>query len=194
MAQVETKDGIPAMHVVTRSEWRAWLDAHHATATKVWLIIYAKGTGVPSVQQAEAVEEALCYGWIDSKSVKRDARSRYQYFCPRKPKSIWSKVNKGRIAALLADGKMMPAGLHTIEVAKANGMWTFYDAVEETVIPDDLAAAFATQPEARKKFDAFSRSARKLILYWIVSAKGADTRARRVAETVAKAAMGLRSQ
>ncbi len=189
----ELKDGQPAFHAPDQAAWRAWLEAHHATQESVWLIIYRKGSGMPSVYYPEAVDEALCFGWIDSKPNKRDAQSYYQFFSRRKPKSVWSKVNKTKVERLLAAGKIAPAGLRMIEIAKENGMWTHLDAIEEEIMPEDLVAAFATAPDALAKFQRFPPSARKGIFQWIISAKGTETRAKRVAEAVAKAALGERA-
>jgi uncharacterized protein YdeI (YjbR/CyaY-like superfamily) len=189
----ELKDGQPAYHAPDQAAWRTWLQEHHATQEFVWLIIYRKGSGTPSVYYPEAVDEALCFGWIDSKPHKRDAESYYQFFSRRKPKSVWSKVNKGKVERLLAAGKIAPAGLRMIEIAQENGMWSHLDAIEEDIMPDDLVAAFAEQPEALAKFQSFPPSARKAIFQWIISAKGAETRAKRVAEAVAKAAVGERA-
>jgi uncharacterized protein YdeI (YjbR/CyaY-like superfamily) len=189
----ELKDGHPAFHAPDQEAWRVWLEAHHATHEFVWLIGYRKASGVVSVSHDEAVDEALCFGWIDSKRVKRDEKSFYQCFGRRKPKGTWSKINKAKIEVQIAAGKMMPAGLRVIELAKANGSWTMLDDIEEQKIPEDLAAAFAQNPAAEAHFLDFPPSARKAILHWIIQAKGSDTRGRRVAEAVAKASVGERA-
>ena len=156
----EHKNGIPTFYAVDQAAWREWLAANHDRMEKVWLIIYNKGSGVPSVNYSESVDEALCYGWIDSVANKRDGLSRYQYYTRRKPKSIWSKVDKTKVANLLAAGKMMPAGQRMIDIAQENGMWTYLDEVDAGIMPDDLATAFAFNPEALAKFEAFSLSAK----------------------------------
>lgn len=189
----ELKDGIPTFYAPDSAAWREWLATNHDQAEKVWLILYNKGSGVPSVTYSESVDEALCFGWIDSVANKRDGQSRYQYYTRRKPKSIWSKVNKGKVAQLLAAGKMTPAGQRMIDIAKENGMWTYLDRIDEGLMPEDLVAAFALNPEALAKFDAFSTSAKKQLFYWVISAKGVETRARRVSEIVEKAALGQRA-
>jgi uncharacterized protein YdeI (YjbR/CyaY-like superfamily) len=189
----ELKDGQPTFHAPDQAAWRQWLMENHVTHEVVWLIGYRKASGMVSVSHSEAVDEALCFGWIDSKRVKRDAQSFYQCFGRRKPRGTWSKINKAKIEAQIAAGKMMPAGLHVIELAKANGSWATLDDVEAQKIPEDLAAAFAQNPIAEAHFLAFPPSARKAILHWIIQAKGADTRARRVAEAVAKASLGERA-
>ena len=137
----------PSVHAEDRAAWRAWLEANHAAATGVWLVSWRKGHG-PRVEYEDAVEEALCFGWIDSQGGNLDERRSRQYFAPRKPTSGWAATNKARIERLIADGRMAPAGLAAIERAKANGSWTLLDDVEQGRIPDDLAAALAEHPPA----------------------------------------------
>ncbi len=189
----ELKNGIPTFYAPDQAAWRDWLATNHDRLEKVWLIIYNKGSGVPSVTYPESVDEALCFGWIDSVANKRDAQSRYQFYSRRKPKSVWSKVNKAKVEQLTVQGKMMPAGQRMIDIAKENGMWTHLDQIEEGIMPDDLVAAFSSDPAARSKFEAFPPSAKKGIFQWIISAKGVETRAKRISETVEKAAMGQRA-
>ena len=167
-----------------RAEWRAWLEANHASAPGVWLVYGKKDGGLPSVTYAEAVEEALCFGWVDSRPNVVDERRYKQLFSPRKPRSPWSKINKRRVERLIAEGRMAPAGLAVVEAARADGSWHAYDAVEELTMPDDLAAALAADERARGHFAAFPPSSKKNILWWIGSAKRPETRARRIAETV----------
>lgn len=193
MNSTEYIDGIPAIYAASPAEWRDWLAANHASAGKVWLIFYFKASGVPTLTWSEAVDEALCFGWIDSKTIKRDAQSRYQYFCPRKPKSIWSKVNKGKIERLIADGKMTEAGMRVIHVAKENGSWSSLDDIEEGLMPADLEAAFASEPIALANFQAFPHSVRKFLNYWVASAKRPETRAQRIGLVVSEAAEGRRA-
>jgi uncharacterized protein YdeI (YjbR/CyaY-like superfamily) len=188
----EIYNGIPTFCPDSPAAWRAWLHDNHAVAEKIWLIFYSKHAGRPSLTHSEAVDEALCYGWIDSKSTKRDADSRYQYFCRRKPNGTWSKVNKEKVARLAAAGRIAPAGQRLIDLAKANGMWTYLDEVEATIVPADLAAALAAIPEAEGHFGAFPRSVKKLILQWILSAKRPETRAHRIGETARLAGEGKR--
>jgi uncharacterized protein YdeI (YjbR/CyaY-like superfamily) len=176
-----------------RREWRAWLEQHHDTAPGVRLIYYKKGSDKPSVKYADAVEEALCFGWIDSKANTRDDESIMQLFTPRKAKSIWSKVNKQRIEKLIAQGLMTPAGLARIEAAKQNGSWNSLDAIDALIIPPDLEAALAANYAARTNFDAFPPSSKKIILFWIASAKRPGTRAKRIEETVTLAAQNIRA-
>lgn len=170
-----------------RAQWRTWLQDHHASATGVWLIYYKKHTHTPTIAYDEAVEEALCFGWIDSRPNALDDERYMQLFSPRKPKSPWSKLNKERIEWLMAQQLMAPAGLAVIEAARRDGSWDAYDAIEALRIPDDLRAALATNATARQHFEAFGASSKKQILWWIESAKRADTRAKRVAQIVAAA-------
>ncbi len=172
-----------AVHALTRAEWRAWLEANHTRNGGVWLISYKKATGKPRVEYDEAVEEALCFGWVDSKGNKLDEERTMLWFAPRKAGSGWSAPNKTRVERLIAAGLMAPAGLAKIEAAKQDGSWSALDDVEALVVPPDLAAALADYPNASNHFAAFPRSAKRGILEWIASAKTAPTRAKRIAET-----------
>jgi uncharacterized protein YdeI (YjbR/CyaY-like superfamily) len=176
-----------------RAAWRAWLEAYHAVSPGIWLVYYKQGSGKPRVAYSDAVEEAMCFGWIDSRPNRIDDERYTQLFTPRKVKSPWSKLNKERVERLTAAGLMTPAGLAAVEAAKAGGLWTVYDAVEALAIPDDLAVALAAHPAAEARFTAFSPSSKKNILWWIESAKKPETRARRIDETVQMAAQGLRA-
>lgn len=173
--------------------WRDWLAQNHDKQSAVWLIIYKKDSNTPSVYYPEAVDEALCFGWVDSKPNKRDDESYYQYFTPRNPRSKWSRVNKEKIARLIAADKMHPAGMAMVEQAKASGTWTALDAVEELLIPEDLQAALDAKPEARSHFEAFPPSSKKIILEWLLNAKRPETRQNRITETVEKAAQNIRA-
>lgn len=177
----------------SRAEWRQWLTDNHASAPGVWLVYCKKASGLPSVTYLEAVEEALCFGWIDSHPRKLDADRSQLLFTPRKPKSGWSKVNKERLLRLESANRLMPAGLLAIARAKQNGAWESLDAAEAGLVPDDLAAALAVDETAARHFAAFSPSARKGILTWVLAAKQPATRARRVAEAVRMAALGKRA-
>jgi uncharacterized protein YdeI (YjbR/CyaY-like superfamily) len=152
------------------------------------LIIFHKSSQTQSVYYNEAVDEALCFGWIDSKAKKRDGESTYQFFSRRNPKSNWSAVNKKKIETLLAQGLMTEAGLRMVELAKETGTWTALHDVDNLVIPDDLLSALSGQPEALRNFEAFPRSARRGILEWILNARQPATRRKRIEETVAMAA------
>lgn len=178
---------------VSRAEWRQWLAEHHASQPGVWLVYFKKAIGQPSVTYAEAVEEALCFGWIDSLPRKLDAERTQLLFTPRKPKSGWSKVNKERLLRLEAAGLLLPAGLAAIARAKENGAWESLDAAEAGTVPADLAAALAADAPAARHFAAFSPSARKMLLNWVLGAKRPETRAHRVAGAVRMAALNKRA-
>jgi uncharacterized protein YdeI (YjbR/CyaY-like superfamily) len=182
--QLEAKD---------RAAWRRWLERNHATSDGVWLVIAKKGSGLASVTQEEAVEEALCFGWIDAKANRLDDRRWKQWMGRRKPGSGWSALNKRRAARLIAEGRMAPAGLATIEAAKADGSWTKLDASHALTVPPDLARALRAHPNARERFDAFPPSSRRAILEWIDAAKRPETRARRIEETARLAEDGIRA-
>lgn len=169
-------------------EWREWLEKNHRTSIGVWLIYYKVKSGKPSIKYSEAVKEALCFGWIDSKVKALDEERYMQIFTPRKPKSVWSKLNKQYIEELIDRGLMTEAGLAKIEVAKQNGSWNILDSIEELVIPDDLKQELANNEAANKFFDSLSRSSKKNILYWIESAKRPETRAKRIETTINSAA------
>jgi uncharacterized protein YdeI (YjbR/CyaY-like superfamily) len=189
MSEDETApDGRPMAGPFDRAAWRAWLFANHATSTGVHLVSWRRGSGGTSVGYEEAVEEALCVGWIDSVAGRLDEQRSLQWFSPRRSTSGWARTNKARVERLIAAGLMLPAGLDAIEAAKRNGSWTRLDDVENLVVADDLAAAMAANAPARERWDAFSRSRRRAILDWISQAKRPDTRARRIAETAETAA------
>jgi uncharacterized protein YdeI (YjbR/CyaY-like superfamily) len=181
------------VHAETVDEWRAWLELHHDRDVGVWLVSWKTSTGRPRMSYEASVEEALAFGWVDSKANTLDAERSMLWFAPRRPGSGWSRPNKERVARLERDGRMTDAGRRVIERAKADGSWTLLDDVENLVVPDDLAAAFDAHPGARAAWDAFPRSARRGILEWIVQAKTAPTRERRIRETAEAAARGERA-
>jgi uncharacterized protein YdeI (YjbR/CyaY-like superfamily) len=180
-------------HPTTRAQWRAWLAAHHLEPDGVWVISWKKATGKPAVTYGDAVEEALCVGWVDSKPASLDDDRGLLWFSPRRPRSGWSRPNKERVERLVAAGLMEPAGLAVVAAARADGSWSMLDAVEDLLEPDDLARALDAEPRARAAWDGFPRSARRGILEWIVQAKRAETRAARVATTVSEARDGRRA-
>jgi len=182
-------DEAPAVETADRATWRAWLEANHASARGVWLVSWRRGHGTP-IDYGEAVEEALCFGWIDSRGEVVDGRRSRLYFAPRTPSSAWSASNKERVARLVREGRMAPAGLAAIERARANGSWSLLDSVEQGVVPDDLAAALAAHPPAADRFAAFTPSVRKQILAWIATARRPETRAARIRETAQRAQRG----
>lgn len=189
----ETKDGFPTFYAKDPQAWRDWLTQNHAVAKNVWLIIYKKDSGTPSVTYDQALDEALCFGWIDSKINKRDAWSFYQFFAKRNPKSNWSRVNKNKIETLIRDGRMQQAGFDMIEIAKQNGTWTALDAVEDLLVPADMQALLDANAAAKTHFDLFPRSVKRAILEWILNAKQPETRAKRIEETVALAEKNIRA-
>lgn len=178
----------------TRADWRGWLAANHATSPGVWVIYYKKGSGMPTVSYDEAVEEALCFGWIDSLPNKLDEISYLQLFTPRKAGSPWSRLNKARVETLIQQGLMTPAGMDKIDMARIDGSWTVYDLAEDLIEPEELRAGLDANPLARANWDTFSPSVRKGILWYIYSAKRPETRLKRVEETVSQAAIGKRAQ
>jgi uncharacterized protein YdeI (YjbR/CyaY-like superfamily) len=174
----------------SREEWRAWLTENHAASTGAWLVYPKKASGLPGPSYEEAVEEALCFGWIDSRVRPLDDRRRLQWFSPRRPGSTWSALNKARVARLVAAGLMAPAGLAKVEAAKADGSWEILDKVEALELPEDLSAALAATPAAEAGFAGLAASIRKPLLYWVLSAKRPATRGRRIAALVEAAAEG----
>jgi uncharacterized protein YdeI (YjbR/CyaY-like superfamily) len=190
---VELKEGIRTFHAKSRTEWRKWLEKNHQSEKSVWLIIYKKASNIPSVYYSEAVDEALCFGWIDSVPKKRDTESYYQFFAKRNPKSNWSKVNKEKVEKLIAQNLMMPAGFELIAIAKQIGTWTALDTVENIEVPNDLQAALDGNKIAAENWDKFSRSSKRGILEWILNAKKPETRQRRIDETVRLAAENIKA-
>jgi uncharacterized protein YdeI (YjbR/CyaY-like superfamily) len=184
-------DDAPHIEPVDRAAWRAWLEANHATTSGVWLIAPRAARDRP-VSYDEAVEEALCFGWIDGTAGSVDEHRSKQYFAPRRSGSGWARTNKARVERLLATGRLAPAGLATIERAKADGSWTLLDSVERLEIPADLAAALAASPPAREQWDAFPPSVRRAALAQLVVARRPQTRARRIEAIVTRAQRGER--
>jgi uncharacterized protein YdeI (YjbR/CyaY-like superfamily) len=183
-------DDKPRFHPASRAEWRAWLAANHRTSAGVWLVTWKRRAGRPTVSYDEAVEEALCFGWIDGVLGRVDDDRSMQWFAPRRPRSTWALTNKERVARLEAAGLMAEAGRETVEVARANGSWESMDAIDSLVVPDDLAAALAERPGAREHFDASSASVRRSALAWVYQAKRPETRAAHVAQVAAIAGRG----
>jgi uncharacterized protein YdeI (YjbR/CyaY-like superfamily) len=184
-------DELQRIAFADRAGWRAWLADHHDSTPGVWLVYHKKASGNRSVTYDEAVEEALCFGWIDSKVNALDDDRYMQVFTPRKKGSVWSRLNKERVARLVANGLMTPAGRIKIEAAKEDGSWALLDAVDDLVVPDDLRAALDADPVASANFAAFSDSVKKPILWHVYSAKRTATREQRIAEIVKAAAENL---
>lgn len=173
-------------------EWRKWLHKNHVSKPNVWIVLYNKASGKSTISWSDAVEVALCYGWIDSKKIKIDEEKSHQYFCKRKPKSTWSKINKDKIAKLIELDLLVEAGYITIEVAKQNGSWTILDEVEELQIPIDLEKAFKTYNGSKQFFLSLSKSVKKSILQWLVLAKRPETRQKRIEEIAELASKGMK--
>jgi len=176
-------DHAPYVAAEDRASWRAWLEANHATATGAWLVTWRAGTGHPVLDYESAVEEAVCFGWIDSRTGRVDHERTKLYFAPRQPRSSWSASNKARVERLTAAGRMASAGLAAVQRAKASGTWQHHDAVERLDIPADLEVGMAAQPGAAGHFAAFPPSTRRAILEWIAAARRPATRAARITET-----------
>lgn len=185
---MQKEDTLKSIYASSRQEWRQWLRENHSTCIGIWLIYYKVKSGKPSVKYSEAVKEALCFGWIDSKVKSLDALTYMQIFTPRKPKSVWSKLNKQYIEELTEQGLMTEAGLIKIEAAKLDGSWTSLDAIEALIIPDDLQLALQANEIAFQNFQAFSNTSKKNILLWVTSARRLETRLNRIEQTVNAAA------
>lgn len=180
-------DDAPHVHADDRDTWRAWLEANHATSRGAWLVTWRARSGRPALPYEAAIEEALCVGWVDSTGGRFDDDRGKLYFAPRKRRSGWAATNKARVARLIAEGRMRPAGLAAIERAKADGSWTVLDGPERLELPPDLAAALDARPTAAANFHGLTPSARKMQLSWIAMAVRPQTRASRIAKVVAAA-------
>ena len=181
-----------AFHPASVEEWREWLALNGQTQRSVWLVVHRKGSA-EGVDLAEAVEHALCFGWIDSKTVRRDGQSTYQTFTPRNPRSTWSQVNRDRVERLLAEGLMAEPGQELIDLARRTGTWDCLAEAQNGVIPADLQVEFDRCEAAAKHFQAFPPSSKRLILEWIALAKRPETRQRRIDQTVTLAAANRRA-
>ena len=186
------KEEVEIFYPASQQEWRQWLQGNHRSKQSVWLVYYKKKAGMPTITWSEAVDEALCFGWIDSQAKPVDEEKYMQFFCRRKPNGTWSKVNKEKIKQLVEAGLITQAGLETIAAAQQNGSWTILDEVEELIIPEDLAKAFDTRPGAQDYFLSLSKSVRKAILQWLVLARQASTREKRISEIAESAGQKLK--
>jgi uncharacterized protein YdeI (YjbR/CyaY-like superfamily) len=192
LGTIEFYKNVKAILAPSRSAWREWLANYHDTEKSVWLIIYKKESGIPSVYYPEAVDEALCFGWVDSSIAKRDEKSYYQYFAKRNPKSNWSKVNKNKIEYLSQQGLIHPAGIAMVELAKKTGTWMALEDVDNLVVPKEMQLLLENQPQAQKNWEAFPASTRRGILEWIFNAKKPETKTKRIHETVTLAAQNIK--
>lgn len=190
---MELYKGINTFYAKDRKTWRLWLEKNHLSEKSIWLIIYKKESLTPSVYYPEAVDEALCFGWIDSKPNKRDKNSYYQFFSKRNPKSNWSKINKEKVSKLIEQGLLHTSGLEMITIAKENGTWSALDKVEQLNLPDDLLTLFLKNKTAHEHWEKFPRSSKRGILEWINNAKKADTRQKRIEETVRLATENIKA-
>jgi uncharacterized protein YdeI (YjbR/CyaY-like superfamily) len=186
--QVVTDD--EAFAPATVAEWREWLAAHGRTERSVWVVVRRDGAGIGL---AEAVEHALCFGWIDSKTLRRDATSTYQTFTPRNPRSTWSQVNRDRVERLLAAGLMAPPGQELIDLAHRTGTWDCLAEAQNGIIPADLQLELDRHPAAATHFTAFPPSSKRRILEWIAQAKRPETRTTRITQTITLATQNQRA-
>lgn len=189
----KTTPDLPKVEVKSRAEWRRWLTKNHGQEGSIWLVTYKKSEGPLYLDYDSIVEEALCFGWVDSRTARLDERRTMLLLSPRRKGSAWSQSNKTRVERLTASGLLEAAGQAAIARAKADGTWDKLNAVEALIEPADLLAAFAKNKTARRYWDAFPRSARRGILEWIGAAKRAETRAKRIDETVHLAAQNVKA-
>jgi uncharacterized protein YdeI (YjbR/CyaY-like superfamily) len=180
------------LFAVDRAAWREWLAAHHEERTQVWLILHKKHVAEPGVRYDEAVEEALCWGWIDGLTNSWDESSYAVRFTPRKPGSVWSESNVARVRRMIAEGRMTPAGMALVEEAKRRGTWDQAASGRLGVTPPDLEAALAGVPAASERWETWAPTHRRQYVYWVLDAKRPETRARRIADVVRRAAAGIR--
>ncbi len=180
MASFEAELG--EIHPETSAEWRSWLEENHSSSGGVWVIYHRASTGNRQLSWEEAVREALCFGWIDSKVKSIDDERYRQIFTPRKPKSVWSKINKQHVAELAELELMADAGRRAVEVAKKNGAWSLLEPVDALILPAELELALQGSERAREAYEALSNSAKRAVLYPLYSAKRPETRAKRVAD------------
>ena len=174
-------DTLPILLFATQQDWEAWLNKHHADTRGTWLKIAKKGSGILSLSYAEALESALCYGWIDGQKASGDERYWLQKFTPRGPKSMWSKVNCDKATALLASGRMQPAGIRQVELAKADGRWeAAYESQSKINIPDDFQRELDNNQKAKEFFTTLNSVNRYAILFRIHAAKKPETRSARI--------------
>ena len=178
---METYKDLPILFFATEQDWADWLHKNHATSNGVWLKFAKKASGIASVNHATTLDPALCYGWIDGQTKSLDDTFYLQKYTPRRPKSIWSKINIGKVEKLIADGKMQPAGQAVIEAAKADGRWDqAYDSPANITIPDDFQAVLDANPKAKAFYATLNKTNSYAILWSIATAKKPETRQRRI--------------
>jgi uncharacterized protein YdeI (YjbR/CyaY-like superfamily) len=190
-AAPDVPSDLPIVQPRSRAAWARWLEEHHASSRGVWLRMSKKGAATITITYPEALEEALCYGWIDGQARGFDDESYFQRFTPRGKRSIWSKVNRTKVDALTAAGRMKPAGLAAVEAARADGRWdAAYDSQRDATVPEDLQAALDRNPKAKKFFATLTSQNRYAVLFRVQTAKRAETRAKRITDFVAMLARG----
>jgi len=183
---MKNADSLPTISFATRQDWEAWLKERQDEASGLWLKIAKKGTGIPSLSYAEALEVALCYGWIDGQKASFDDQYWLQKFTPRGPKSIWSKVNCDKVTALLAEGRMQPAGIRQMERAQADGRWeAAYESQSKITIPADFQSELDKNQQAQEFFQTLNSVNRYAILFRIQTAKRPETRSARIQKFIA---------
>jgi uncharacterized protein YdeI (YjbR/CyaY-like superfamily) len=186
MIETETRAGLPIVPFASAEGWELWLREHHGESSGLWIKLAKLGTGIPSVTYAEALDVALCHGWIDGQKAPYDATYWLQRFTRRGPRSTWSKINRDKVTALIAQGRMTPAGQREIDAAMQDGRWeAAYDSARTMTVPEDLQARLDLEPRARDVFAALDRANRYAILYRVQTARKPETRARRIEQLVA---------
>lgn len=178
------KKEIEIFYPISLTDWRKWLAKNHLSKQSVWLVFYNKNSDHKSITWSEAVDVALCFGWIDSKKIKIDQETSHQFFSKRKANSTWSKINKQKVGQLIENRLMTEVGYKSIEIARQNGSWTILDDVEELIIPEDLKVELKSRSVATDYFEHLSKSVKKAILQWLVLAKRPETRQKRITEIV----------
>ena len=186
------KKEIETFYPTNRQEWREWLLENHNKKQSIWLVHYNKKSNMPSVSWSDAVDEALCFGWIDSTRKSLEIDKFIQFFTKRKPTSVWSKINKEKIERLKQEGLLMPAGYESIMIAQQNGTWNILDDVEKLEISEDLEKEFNTREGSKEYFLSLSKSVRKSMLQWIKLAKRPETRQKRIVELVEHASLEIK--
>ncbi|MCU4177066.1 YdeI/OmpD-associated family protein [Carboxylicivirga sp. N1Y90] len=183
---------IETFRPANQNEWRKWLELNHDKKEAVWVIFHKKSSPSHNMSWSESVDEALCFGWIDSVKKSIDSEKFKQYFSKRKAKSNWSKINKDKVLTLIDQGLMQEAGFKSIEIAKENGSWTILDEIEALVVPQDLEDELEKHDGAAQYFKGLSKSVKKGLLYWVVSAKRKETRQKRVLEIADNAMLNMK--
>jgi uncharacterized protein YdeI (YjbR/CyaY-like superfamily) len=190
---MEAIDGVAVIEAPSRAHWRAWLEDNCTSLRSVWVRIFGQRSSTPSVRFHDAIEDALCFGWVDSKAIKRDPESCYLLFSPRNPTSSWGRINRQRADKMIKQGLMRPHGQAAIDPAKRIGTWDALAEAQNLVVPPDLQVLFDADEAAARNFSEFPPSSRRLILEWIMKAKRPETRERRIRQTVDQARVDVRA-